>query len=157
MGFWVIEALSAKYKIPLTQKGFASRFGGGHLKHAAVILAQPLTYMNLSGKAVRALFEGFNATTADLIIIHDDIDLVLGKLKVKLKGGDAGHKGIRSIIQELGTGEFSRIRIGIGRPPCGQDTVDYVLQSFKEEEMTIIEEAVEKAIDLIEQSVLNEK
>lgn len=112
--------------------------------------------MNLSGRAVRSLVEGLNSGYANLIVIHDDIDLVLGKIKVKMQGGDAGHKGVRSIIEELGTGEFTRVRIGIGRPQFNRDAAEYVLQPFKEEEIDIVKDAIEKAITVTEQLIFQD-
>lgn len=151
MGFWAIDALSARSDIPVSKKNFKSLVGMGRWKGEKVIFAKPLTYMNLSGKAVLSLMGGFGCSAADLIVIHDDIDLNLGRIKLKTKGGAAGHKGIKSIMEELGTGEFTRIRIGIGRPPHHEEVVDYVLDPFTHEEREIIKASLGKVLDLIEE------
>lgn len=151
MGYWVIDALSKRSDIPVSKKNFKSLVGVGRLKGEKVIYAKPLTFMNLSGKAVISLMGGFGCSPADLIVIHDDIDLELGRIKIKTTGGSAGHKGIKSIMEELGTGDFTRIRIGIGRPPQNEEVVDYVLNRFAHEEREIIKTSVEKVLDLIEE------
>ena len=90
-------------------------------------LVQPLTFMNLSGQAVRQLLRRFNLAPADLLVVHDDLDLPFGAIRLRAEGSAGGHRGVQSIIDELGTREFARLRIGIGRPQEGEDTVDYVL------------------------------
>ena len=94
------------------------------------MLAKPLTYMNTSGKAVAGLCTHFTILPTDVIVVHDDLDLPLGRVKLKTKGGDAGHYGVRSMIEHLGTGEFTRIRVGIGRPPSKEEVVPFVLSPF---------------------------
>lgn len=100
-----------------------------------VFLIKPQTYMNLSGKAVREFLSFYKILPEKLIVVHDDIDLTFGQLKHKVRGGDAGHQGVRSIMEELGTQHFHRIRIGVGRPlNANIDVSDYVLSSFSKEE-----------------------
>lgn len=101
---------------------------------AAVALARPQTYMNRSGLAVRLLLEAAGAAVSELLVIHDDIDLPFGRLRVRPGGGHGGHNGLRSILESLGTGDFPRLKIGIGRPEEGVDVVDHVLSSFRPEE-----------------------
>jgi len=115
-----------------------------------VILAKPRTFMNLSGKAVKPLLQGLRQTPDKLLVIHDDVDLTLGRIKLKYRGGDAGHKGIRSILEELGTDEFTRIRVGVGRPPIGQETADYVLNPFDPSEEEAVAREVEEAVAIVE-------
>jgi PTH1 family peptidyl-tRNA hydrolase len=120
-------------------------YGEGTIASQAVVLALPLTYMNTSGKAVADLCMHFSTLPSDLIVIHDDLDLPLGRVKLKHKGGDAGHHGVQSIIEHLGTGEFLRIRVGIGRPVSRDEIVAYVLSPFMPEELPALEDAVRMA------------
>lgn len=109
------------------------------------VLIKPLTFMNLSGQAVKAAIRRFNGSPEDLLVVHDDLDLPLGRVKIRKKGGSGGHKGVQSVIDLLGTNEFARIRIGIGRPQRG-DVVDFVLGNFTDAELTIIQKALELAV-----------
>jgi PTH1 family peptidyl-tRNA hydrolase len=114
------------------------------------VLAKPLTYMNASGEAVASLCTHFFLPPQDVLVIHDDLDLVLGRIKLKTKGGDAGHHGVRSIIECLGTGEFTRIRVGIGRPASKDEVVSFVLSPFTPDELPLVDEAIRKAVEAIE-------
>jgi len=106
--------------------------------------------MNESGKAAKSLLSAFNLSPEQLLVIHDDIDLPLGKIKKKFKGGDGGQRGIRSTIQSIRTREFARVRVGIGRPEDKDDIVDYVLSPFDEEDLGLINEAMEQAVQTVE-------
>jgi PTH1 family peptidyl-tRNA hydrolase len=106
--------------------------------------------MNLSGEAVRKIANAFSSEMADLIVIHDDLDLALGRLRVKRKGGDGGHQGVRSIIEAMGGNSFLRLKVGIGRPPKGVEPADYVLSSFDEEEEPEIHSALSRAAEAVE-------
>ncbi len=153
MGFLVLDSLAEKQGIALTQHRFNALFGKGKVGKVPIVTAKPMTYMNASGQAAKALLETLNLTSRDMIVIYDDIDLPLGKIKVRHKGGDAGQKGVKSIIQLLGTDQFTRIRIGIGRPEDPADIVDYVLSPFLEEEWSQVNEIIETALDLTEQTI----
>ncbi len=109
-----------------------------------------MTYMNESGKAIQALLSAFNFSPDQILVIHDDIDLPLGKIKTKLKGGDGGQLGIRSTIETLRTREFYRVRIGVDRPEDREDIVDYVLSHFTEEESGLLNDVMNKAVQTIE-------
>jgi PTH1 family peptidyl-tRNA hydrolase len=106
--------------------------------------------MNLSGQVVAALCRHFSITPYDLIVVHDDLDLHLGRVKLKMKGGDAGHHGVRSIIEHLGTGDFIRIRVGIGRPASKDEVVAFVLSPFTPDELPLVGEALHSAVEKIE-------
>ena len=149
-GFLVLDNLADKYKINLTQHKYRSLYGKGEIEGLPVILAKPMTYMNESGKAVKALLSGFNLSPEQILIVHDDIDLPLGKIKTKFKGGDGGQLGIRSTIERLQTRDFCRIRIGIDRPEERDDIVDYVLSPFAEEDSSLLNEVMDKAVHTIE-------
>ena len=130
VGFMVVDQLAHKYHISLDKQHVESVFGLGRVNGRTVILARPMTFMNLSGQAVRNVARLFNLDTKDLLVIHDDIDLVFGRIKIKRKGGDGGHNGIKSIIEAFGSGAFARVRIGIGRPDTKQEVKGYVLNRF---------------------------
>ncbi len=114
-----------------------------------MVLAIPETFMNLSGQAVRDLLRRRRRRPGDLLVVHDDMDLSLGHLRLRPGNGPGGHNGVRSIIEEIGTGEFPRLRIGIGRPPAGVDPTDYVLERFTPEERGTIDEAVTRAAEAV--------
>ena len=149
-GFLVLDNLADKYKIKLTQNKYRSLYGEGEIKGLPVILAKPMTYMNESGKAVKALISAFNLSPDQILVTHDDIDLPLGKIKTKVKGGDGGQLGIRSTIETLRTKEFYRVRIGVDRPEDREDIVDYVLSPFSKEDSGLLNDVMNKAVQTIE-------
>ncbi len=146
MGFVVLDELAAKLNIAFTARGQHSLKAKGIICGKYVVLAKPLTYMNLSGGAVRELLSALRLRAEDLMVIHDDVDLPLGRVQHKRSGGDAGHLGVRSIIEELGTGNFERLRVGVGRPPDG-DITEYVLSPFEESEGEEVAQAVRRAVE----------
>ncbi len=148
LGFLVIDELAKRYNIPLIEKSLYE-IGEARLSHKKTIIVKPLTYMNRSGRAVEKLFRSYNIKPSDLIVVHDDIDMETGKLRVKNNGSSGGHRGIQSIIDSLGSKNFIRIKIGIGRDYV-LDPSDYVLQNFKSAEMILINEAIQSASDTIE-------
>lgn len=150
IGFLAIEALAAAYRICLQSFLPSAEYGEGMAGAHRVVLAKPLTYMNASGKAVVALSTHFAILPADVIVVHDDLDLALGRIKLKTKGGDAGHYGVRSVIEHLGTGEFTRIRIGIGRPPSKEEVVSFVLTPFTSDELPLVKNAAQNAVEMLE-------
>ena len=149
-GFLVLDNLVDKYKIKLAQHKYRSLYGKGEIEGLPVILTKPMTYMNESGKAVKALLSAFNLSPEQILVVHDDIDLPLGKIKTKYKGGDGGQLGIRSTIETLQTREFCRVRIGVDRPEDREDIVDYVLSPFNEEESSLLNDVMNKAVHTIE-------
>jgi peptidyl-tRNA hydrolase, PTH1 family len=150
MGFLVIEALGATPRILLRNQVPAAEYGEGTIGAHQVMLAKPLTYMNASGNAAVSLCTYFSILPNDVIVIHDDLDLVLSRVKLKSKGGDAGHYGVRSVIKCLGTGEFTRIRVGIGRPASKDEVVSFVLSPFTPDELPLVNEAVRNAVEMVE-------
>ncbi|KUK30979.1 MAG: Peptidyl-tRNA hydrolase [Thermoanaerobacterales bacterium 50_218] len=111
-----------------------------------VLLARPLTFMNLSGKAVLPLVKDTGISLSDLLVVYDDMDLPLGTIRARARGSSGGHRGVQSVIDHLGSSDFPRIRIGIGRPPAGVDAATYVLSPFQQEEEELLEEVLEKAV-----------
>jgi PTH1 family peptidyl-tRNA hydrolase len=114
-----------------------------------LILAKPQTFMNLSGRAVSSLMRYYKVDTTNLLVVYDDVDLPLGALRLRLDGGSAGQKGMQSIVEQLGTEDFPRLRIGIGRPPGRMDAADYVLQDFKRDELEPMNIALDTAAEAI--------
>ncbi len=147
IGFDVITRLSDDYNIPLDFKKHKAVCGKGYIEGQKVILAQPQTYMNLSGESVRELMDYYKIEEDELIIIYDDISLDVGQLRIRTKGSAGGHNGIKSIISHLGTQEFNRIKVGVGDKPKGWDLADYVLGRFPEEEEPKVRESLKRASD----------
>ena len=148
IGFSAITALADANNISVDTKKHKALIGKGVIAGHKVILAEPLTYMNLSGESVSELVDYYKIDPAEeLIVIYDDVDLEPGKLRIRAKGSAGGHNGIKNIISHLGSQEFMRIRIGVGEKPKGWDLADYVLGRFPKEEEPIIREALEKAAD----------
>jgi PTH1 family peptidyl-tRNA hydrolase len=155
IGFMCVSYLSKKYKIDFDRKQGHARTGIGNIGRNKVVVARPQTYMNASGEAVKALFQRLDVTPADLIVIHDDLDLPTGKIRLRLGGSSGGHKGIDSIISHIGTPDFYRVRVGIGRPEADkpsakEDTViGYVLNDFTDEEKKIIDETIPRVSEAV--------
>ena len=134
VGYMVVDRLALRHGISLDKQKFNNIFGSGKVEGRHVILAKPMTFMNLSGPSVRDLATSFDLDAENVLVIHDDIDVVFGKIKIKEKGGDGGHNGVRSLIVAWGSDEFVRIRIGIGRPQTDNDVSAYVLGRFDAEQ-----------------------
>ena len=150
MGFRVADQLAQAHEILLDKRKFKVVFGRGKVEGQAVILAKPMSFMNRSGPTVRDLAHFYKVGTQDILVIHDDIDLVFGKLKIKQKGGDGGHNGVKSLIEALGSGAFTRLRIGIGRPDSRQGVKEYVLGGFDAQQETFLEEVISAAQSAVE-------
>ncbi|MDR7435968.1 MAG: aminoacyl-tRNA hydrolase [Armatimonadota bacterium] len=150
LGFEVVDLLATVKKIPVrTEEGWAI-LGRGAIDGCSVILAKPQTYVNLSGIAVADLCKRYTVDPMDLIVIHDDLDLPVGVIRIRTRGGHGGHKGVRSILESLGTDLFTRVKIGIGRPPKDVDPADYVLSPIPTEEAPLLQEAVRRAAEAVE-------
>jgi peptidyl-tRNA hydrolase, PTH1 family len=147
VGFMVIDRIAEENRIPLTQKKFESIIGLGGIHDQKVILAKPQAFMNLSGPPVFRLSTYFGVKYEHILVIHDDIDLIFGQIKIKGKGGHGGHNGIRSIMDAFGCGDFPRIRIGIGRPGAEIGVTDHVLGKFFPEEIKWVHPLLKNASD----------
>ena len=148
-GFWVIEKAAARWAGRLVRRGLAQRASvrqGSEL----IELAGTLDFMNVTGPPLKGLLREYQLSPDDLILVHDDLDLEPGRLRIKQSGGHGGHNGIRSVIDALGTSEFLRLKIGIGRPAPGQDSAEYVLEAVTDKEMEVIEPCLERAVDALE-------
>lgn len=144
-----LERAAARWSIALREIGSARR-GQGVFSHLDITLAQPLAWMNQNGPVVQALVTELRLTPHDLIVIHDDVDLPVGRLRIKRSGGSGGHNGIRSVQAALVSQEFCRLKIGVGRPAPGEETADYVLSSFRKDERDIVEYALDHAVLALE-------
>lgn len=145
LGFECVERLARQSSITFSQRRRHTLVGEGVIAGRRVALAKPRTFVNNSGKAITALLARYKASVRDLLAIYDDMDLPPGKLRLRSGGGSGGHKGVKSIIEALGTDEFDRIRIGIGRPPPGMGEVEYVLGPMSPEERKTADEALDRA------------
>ena len=145
VGFMVIDLLSKKLPLAIDKKKFDVEYGIGERQGEKLIFAKPMTYMNNSGYPLLKLAQYFNAEENRMIIIHDDIDLAFGQIKIKTQGGHGGHKGIKSIIEAFGRDDFTRIRIGIGHPGDKNDVVDHVLGTFSKDEAEKLGPLIERA------------
>lgn len=148
VGFVAIDSLAEKWtnNVTSTFSKFHAHITEVRVHGEKVLLVKPLTYMNLSGEAIRPILDYYKVEIEDVVVIYDDLDMMLGKLRFREKGSAGGHNGIKSIIQHLGTEIFKRVKIGIGRPSY-QPVVDYVLSSFTKEEAEMVQETVGR-IDL---------
>jgi PTH1 family peptidyl-tRNA hydrolase len=151
IGFQVVDALARSHTMTFSRwKGSRAHVAEGRIAGSPILLAKPQTYMNRSGRAVHRLRWAKEIPMDQLLVIYDDLDLPLGRIRLRPEGGSGGHKGMRSIIQALGTQEFPRLRVGIDRPPGGMDPSDYVLQPFSEDEAPCLAETVDRAVTAVE-------
>src|SRR4030043_41818 len=154
IGFQVVDRLAKINHIPICIKRSKSLYGTGWIHSQQVILAQPLTFMNRSGKAVKKVVDYFRLGIGDLVVVHDDLDLPFGRLRFKQRGGDGGHQGIRSIIDRMGGNNFLRLKVGIGRPPQGMDPAEYVLDVFDKIEQSHLNQALSQAAECLKVMLL---
>jgi PTH1 family peptidyl-tRNA hydrolase len=150
VGFHCVERLALAHDLTFDRRQKRARVARGTIQGQRVVLAKPQTFMNKSGRAVVPLAHFYKVHLERLLVIYDDLDLPLGTVRLRPEGGSGGHKGMRSIIEHLGTQDFSRLRIGIGRPPGRMDPAAYVLQDFSAEEEELLVETLERAVDAIE-------
>lgn len=149
LGWQVVASLSEEWGIPLSKKSLESVWGQGRVGGETVILAQPTTYMNLSGRAVSGLMSYFKLSPGDLVIIHDDLDVPPWRLKLTERGGPGGHRGILDIMASLNTEEFLRVKLGIGRPQAPLPTEKYVLSHFPAEDAEKVAQLIERAAQAV--------
>ena len=148
-GFMVVDEVAEAFSIPLVKRKFDTIFGRGSVDGVEVILIKPMAFMNLSGPPVLKIANYFKILCEDMLVIHDDIDLVLGRLKINEKGGDGGHKGVRSLMDAFGGGDFVRLRVGVGRPEARISAADYVLNGFSAKEKEVLDQIITKARDAV--------
>jgi len=149
-GFLVVDELVRRWGANLKSDRFGNLAGAAPIRDNKVIFAKPQKFMNRSGSPLRGLMGFYKGTVENLVVVHDEVDLPFGALKIKLGGGHGGHNGLRDIHQHMGSNAYFRIRFGVGRPPAGWDTADYVLGQWTPEEQTALGAAVDKAADAVE-------
>src|SRR5512135_3632445 len=154
-GFLAVDALARSLRFDLSQEKYHALVGKGNIGREEVLLAKPQTYMNESGRSVGSIIRYTTAAVSDLIVVHDELDLPPGTVRVKSGGGHGGHNGLRSIIDHLGTPEFIRVRVGVGRPLPGSDAADHVLSPFSQEERTNAEASFERAAEAVTAIIVN--
>nr|WP_230470042.1 aminoacyl-tRNA hydrolase [Lujinxingia vulgaris] len=149
IGFAAVDALAQRYQMTVTQSKFHGVYTTGIIGGHDVALLKPLTFMNLSGKSVAPALNFFNVTPDRLIVLHDELDVELGQMKIKEGGGHGGHNGLRDIVAKTGTREFIRLRLGIGRPEHG-DVTNHVLGRFRPDETVAVDRLLDDACDAVE-------
>jgi peptidyl-tRNA hydrolase, PTH1 family len=153
VGFMVVEEIAERYNIVLTENKGGYRIGRGSVEGHKVFLAEPLLFMNMSGPVVHHLAKKLSVTAENLIVIHDDLDMETGRLRIRKTGSSGGHKGIESIIRSIGSRDFVRVKIGIGREQ-GVSAEDYVLGKFGKSDMTLMKGAIQRAAGAVESIIL---
>jgi PTH1 family peptidyl-tRNA hydrolase len=153
IGRVTVEHLARRHGFSVGATRFDARYGTGRLGVARLALAEPLTFMNLSGQAVAPLARFFKVPPERVLLVCDDLDLPLGALRLRPGGGSGGHNGLSSVLAALGTAEVPRLRLGIGRPPAGWDAADYVLARFDAAEAAAAEALAERGADAVETAV----
>ncbi|MCI5679127.1 MAG: aminoacyl-tRNA hydrolase [Bacteroidales bacterium] len=150
VGFHVIDKLAKKYDIEVNKFKNKAFVGDGTIKGKRVLLVKPQTYMNLSGESVREIVNFYKIPQERFVVIFDDTSLPCGSVRIREKGSHGGHNGIRNIIDQMGTDEFNRIKVGIGEKPSGWDLADYVLAKFNPDDLPMMEQGMDKAVQGVE-------
>ena len=150
VGFKVIDRLAEKYDIKVDKFKNKAFVGDGIIRNKRVLLVKPQTFMNLSGESVREIVNFYKIPQERFVVIFDDISLPPGSVRIREKGSHGGHNGIRNIIDQMGTDQFYRIKVGVGEKPSGWDLADYVLSKFSEEDLPAMDEGMDKAVKGVE-------
>ena len=153
VGFMALDELASRHGIAFNQSKCKSVIGEGVIDGVKTVLIKPMTFMNLSGEAVRAYMDYYKVILEDMIVVYDDLDTEIGKLRLRYQGSPGGHNGIKSIIQHTGTQTFNRVRMGISRPEPGFAVVDYVLSSFPKKEGDKLKSMLADSCDALEFSL----
>ena len=149
MGFDVINKIAKKCEIDISRTKFNGLYGSGIIKDEKVILLKPQTYMNLSGEAIKEARDFYNVKPEEIIVIYDDIDIEKGKIKLRKKGGPGSHNGMKSVVYELGSKEFPRIKVGTGSKEEIPNLINYVIDKVDQEEYARLEKGVELAVKAV--------
>ena len=150
VGFNVIDLLAKEYSIDVSKIKHKALIGEGRVGTEKVILVKPMTYMNLSGESVADICNYYNIDLENLIVIYDDIDLDVGKIRIRKKGSGGTHNGMRSIVKCLGTTDFPRVRVGVSKPEPGRDLANFVLSRFSKDEEVDLKDGFDKAVKAID-------
>lgn len=155
MGFNVVNEISKKYEIDITKKGYDALYGKGIINDTKVILLKPQTYMNLSGISIKKCMEFYKIPIENLIVIYDDIDIEPGSIRIRKFGGPGTHNGLKSVVHELCTEKFSRVRVGIGKPKEDEDLISYVVGHISEEDQNLLNTGIDKAAKAVIELITN--
>ena len=155
MGFNTVNKLAKEYDIEINKSKFKGLYGTGIIENEKVVILKPQTFMNLSGESIRETMDFYKINVEDIIVIYDDIDVEPGKIKIRKKGGAGSHNGMKSVVENLKTEEFSRIRVGIGAPKYKSDMINYVLGSIPEDEAKLLDKGTTIAKDAIIEIIKN--
>jgi len=152
-GFMAVDRFAGRHGIAVTKEKFKSLYGEGIVDGVKVAVLKPQTFMNLSGEAIRAFLDFTKSAPEEGIVIYDDLDLPLGRIRLRQKGSAGGHNGMKSVIAHLGTEQFNRIRIGIDRPPAHLDVIDYVLGDFSKTEREQLDGVLDRVADALTEAL----
>lgn len=155
MGFDTINQIAKNNNTQITKNKFKGLCESTIIQNQKVILLKPQTYMNLSGESVKEVAEFYNLKPEEIIVIYDDIDIEKGHIKIRKKGGAGSHNGMKSVVEELQSTDFARIRVGIGQPEFKSDMINYVIGKVSQEEQEILQQGVEKAAKAVEEILKN--
>ena len=147
MGFDTINKLAKQYKIEVNKNKFKGLYGIGNIENQKVVLLKPQTFMNLSGESIKEAIDFYKIQKENIIIIYDDMDVSVGSIKIRKKGGPGTHNGAKSVVHELVSEDFPRIRVGIGKPADEYDAIDYVIGKLDEEKYKALEAGINRAAD----------
>jgi peptidyl-tRNA hydrolase, PTH1 family len=149
LGFFIVDQIARQSQVALKRELCDALVGEWWSDAQRALLAKPQAYMNRSGESVKVLLDHFRLTPDDLVVVHDDLDLVFGRIRIRPGGGAGGHRGVLSILESLGGAQFYRVRVGIGRPPDGIDPTDFVLAPFTSEEVGQLDKLVSRAAEAV--------
>ncbi|HCF56689.1 MAG TPA: aminoacyl-tRNA hydrolase [Myxococcales bacterium] len=149
VGFRIVDALASEARIGFSVNKFDAAYGQGTLEGQKIALLKPQTFMNLSGSSVAPAAQFYKVEPEDLIVVHDELDLPFGRLQLKRGGGTGGHRGLNSIVERLGSSDFIRVRVGIGKPDSKERVVGHVLSGFGKDEASALEEVAKRAVDAV--------
>ena len=155
MGFDVVNQIADKYQIELTRTKFNGIYGSGEIEKQKVILLKPQTFMNLSGECIKPFVDFYKIPLKNVLEIYDDMDISIGSIKLRKKGGPGTHNGAKSVVHELASEEFPRIRVGIGKPIDEYDAIDYVIGKIDEETYSKLEEGIKKGAQAVTEFIKN--
>lgn len=155
MGFDVVNKIADKYGIKVSKKKFQGLYGKGEIEGEKVVLIKPQTYMNLSGDCVGKFVSFFKVEPEEIIVIYDDLDVKAGTIRIRKKGGPGTHNGMKSVVDELATDEFYRIRVGIGEDKKANDMIDFVIRKVDDETYSELEKGIDKALDAVPEILKN--
>lgn len=154
MGFDVINKIAKKYEIDITRTKFNGLYGSGTIENEKVILLKPQTFMNLSGQSIKPFIDFYKIPLENVLVIYDDMDVEIGNIKIRKKGSAGSHNGAKSVVHELSSEDFPRIRVGIGRPENEYDAIDYVIGKIEEEQYKQLENGIDQAVKAISEYII---